>query len=253
MDYKITYDGSKTLFSSKYNQTFHSLQDGALSESLYKHIIPALSIFEYSEELHILDICFGLGYNTFGTIYYVLENKLPIKLTFYSPEFDLELIQSLEFFEYPPEFEKLKKIIFEISKNQYYKDEQFEINLYIGDAREYIKTLDKIDIVFQDAFSSEVNKELWTKEYFCQIARLGNKKSIITTYSIATPVRLSMYENSFHIYEYHSSTKKRSTIASNFELDFSKLKILVDKIDMEKKKINNPNASPLYDERLFIS
>ena len=246
MDYKITNDGSKTLFSSKYNQTFHSMQDGALSEALQKHIVPALGILDNDKELNILDICFGLGYNTFGTIYYVLSNKLDLRVNFFSPEFDEELISSLKDFEYPKEFEPIAHIIKEVAINKYYKDEQFEIQVFIGDAREYIQTLHNIDIVYQDAFSSDTNKELWTKEYFFDISKLVSLRGVVTTYSIATPVRMSLFENNFLIYEYQSNIKKKSTIATNFKLDSQK-NIKFKYIDMDKKKINSPKAKFLSD------
>jgi tRNA U34 5-methylaminomethyl-2-thiouridine-forming methyltransferase MnmC len=246
MDYRITNDGSKTLFSSKYNQTFHSIQDGALSEALHKHILPAFALFEKVEKLHILDICFGLGYNTFGTIYHLLENNLTQKVKFYSPEFDETLISSLKGFEYPEQFSSIKHIINELSENKYYKDEQFEIELYIGDARGYIQQLSQIDIIYQDPFSSDINKELWTKEYFFDIAKICSRRSVITTYSIASPVRMSIYENNFYIYEYQSNTKKKSTIASNFKIE-SDSNIEVKWINMEKKQLNSPNAISLSD------
>ena len=155
-----TIDGSNTLFSTKYNQHFHDLKTGAIKESLNKHVIPALSLKKDSKNLKILDICFGIGYNTFSTIYYILENNLDICLEIYSPELDEELIKSLDRFDFPKEFEKIKHIIDSIAKNFSYEDEKIKINIFIGDAREYIKTLEHIDIIFQDAFSSEVNKEL---------------------------------------------------------------------------------------------
>ena len=34
-----TSDGSNTLFSTKYNQAYHSIKDGAIQESLQKHIL----------------------------------------------------------------------------------------------------------------------------------------------------------------------------------------------------------------------
>ena len=48
------------------------------------------------------------------------------------------------------------------------KMKKSKIEVFIGDARKYIKSLkpNSFDIVFQDAFSSDVNFELWTKEYF---------------------------------------------------------------------------------------
>jgi tRNA U34 5-methylaminomethyl-2-thiouridine-forming methyltransferase MnmC len=247
MDYKITNDGSKTLFSQKYNQTFHSMQDGALSEALHKHIIPAFNILHEAKELNILDICFGLGYNTLATIYYILQNNLKIKVNFFSPEFDGQLVNSLKSFEYPHEFDNIKKIINELSLNKYYKDENFQIEIYIGDAREYIKNLQNIHIVYQDAFSSDTNKELWTKEYFYDINKILTQKAVITTYSIATPVRMSLFENNLYIYEYQSIIKKRSTIATNFKIEESS-NIAIKFIDMEKKKLHSPNAIPLLDD-----
>jgi len=246
MDYKITNDGSKTLFSQKYNQTFHSMQDGALSEALYKHIIPAFDLLYGSKELNIVDICFGLGYNTLATIYYILKNNLNIKVNFFSPEFDEELVNSLKDFEYPNEFNDIKHIIKELSLNKYYKDEQFQIEIHIGDARDYIKNLKNIDIVYQDAFSSDTNRELWTKEYFFDISKMLSQKAVITTYSISTPVRMSLYENNLFLYEYQSIIKKRSTIASNLLLTETN-GIEIKYIDMEKKKLNSPNAISLSD------
>lgn len=245
MDYKLTSDGSNTLYSDKYSQTFHSLQDGAFNESLNKYVIPALKIFANAKELNILDICFGLGYNTLATIYYIKKFNLATKINFFSPELDLQLIESLQYFEYPNEFANILYILKELSINKYYKDNQFTISVFIGDAREYIKDIDSIDIVYQDAFSSETNQELWTKEYFADIAKTLSKKAIIATYSIATPVRMSMYENNLYIYEYQSSVKRRGTIASTFLENNNDLKMKF--IDMEKKKLNSPNCSPLLD------
>lgn len=243
MEYKKTNDGSYTLFSSAYNQNYHSEKDGALSESLHKHVLPAFSIFQNKKQITILDICFGLGYNTLATLFYIDTHHLDMEVKIFSPELDGDLILSLQNFEYPKEFEPYKKIIVELIQNNTYKDEKREITLFIGDARKYIKDLDtKIDIVYQDAFSSDVNYELWTKEYFADIRKLLSDDAIITTYSIATPVRLSMYENDLFIYEYQSIVKKRSTIASCKKLD-NNLKY----IDMEKKKINNPTAKALVD------
>lgn len=240
-NYKIvkSEDGSNTMYSKEYNQHYHSLRDGAINESLYKHIVPAFEYHKQKEELHILDICFGLGYNTFSTIYYVKKEGLSKKLKFYSPELDAKLIKSLEQFEYPKEFDEIKHIIDEVIKTKKYKDESIEIELFIGDALEYIKTLSNIDIVYQDAFSSDVNRELWTKSYFDNIYKTLNEDAVITTYSVATPVRLSMYEAGFFIYEYKSENTRRGTLA------FKSLQDREGFVDMELKKQRNPEAKAL--------
>jgi tRNA U34 5-methylaminomethyl-2-thiouridine-forming methyltransferase MnmC len=245
-NYKETNDGSYTLFSQEYNQSYHSQKDGALSESIYKHIKPAFSILEELEEITILDICFGLGYNTLATLYYLQKNNMNKKIKIFSPELDRGLIDLLKSFKYPKELKEYKVIIEELIKNNKYESDSISIELFIGDAREYIKQIDtKIDIVYQDAFSSDVNKELWTKEYFRDIKKLLNNRAVITTYSIATPVRLSLYENGLEIYEYKSELKRRSTLAVTFDI---KNLLDVKYIDMEQKKKNNPDARPLIDD-----
>lgn len=238
----ITEDGSKTLFSSKYNQNFHDTKTGALKESLTKHVIPALTYHNQKKQLNILDICFGIGYNTFATLYYIHTHNLDIKLNIYSPELDEALVKSLESFDFPPEFDFMKPIIQAISKEQFYEDENLRIEVFIGDARQFIQTSHNLDIVFQDAFSSEVNRELWSVEYFQDLFKACNDDVIMTTYSVATPVRLSMYEAGFEIFEI-KPVKKKQTLAF-------KHKPCIDAkyINMEHKKEVNKEAQAIYDK-----
>ena len=167
-------DGSNTLFSKEFNEPYHSTKDGALHESLEKHVKPALSIHKNKSSLTILDICFGLGYNTLATIYYIKKHNLKTKVHVLSPEFDEELISSLSSFIYPPEFDSLKEIIEAISKEAYYEDAQFKIEVILGDARKTVpKIKEKVDVVYQDAFSPSHNPLLWTKEFFSDIANIS--------------------------------------------------------------------------------
>ncbi|RXJ68000.1 hypothetical protein CRV08_09330 [Halarcobacter ebronensis] len=238
-----TIDGSNTLFSTKYNQHFHDLKTGAIQEALTKHIIPSFEYHKNKKNLKILDICFGIGYNTLSTLYYLQKNNLDIKLEIYSPEFDLELINSLKEFVYPEEFKGLESIIKELLENKRYETETLKIELFIGDAREYIKTLKEIDIVYQDAFSSEVNSELWSVEYFKDIFEATKDDCIVTTYSIATNVRLSLYEAGFEIYEINPKGNRKQTFALKQKKE-SKAKY----IDMELKKQRNKEAKAIYDK-----
>lgn len=238
-----TKDGSNTLFSSRYNQHYHNPDDGAINEALSKHILPTFKFQENKKELKILDICFGIGYNTFSTLNYIIKHKLDKKISIYSPELDGELVRSLAYFEFPKEFEDIKHIIIEVSKNLKYEDENIKIEVNIGDARDYIKSLKKqsFDIIYQDAFSSEVNRELWTKEYFDDIYKLCKKDCVMSTYSVATPIRLSMNEAGFFIYEYRPE-KRKITLATKIKKD-----ILGKYIDMDLKRERNKDAKAIYD------
>ena len=238
-----TKDGSHTLFSQKYNQHYHNPDDGAINESLTKHILPTFKYHENKKELKILDICFGIGYNTFSTIYHIKKNKLNKKVSIYSPELDGNLVSSLQNFDFPKEFDDIKHIIKEVAKNLKYEDEDIKIEVSIGNARKYIKTLEKqsFDIIYQDAFSSEVNVELWTKEYFDDIYKLCNKTCVMSSYSVATPIRLSMNEAGFFIYEYRPE-KRKITLATK-----SKKNVLGKFIDMDLKRQRNKEAKAIYD------
>ena len=238
-------DGTHTLYSKEFDEPYHSTKDGALHESLEKHVKPAFSLKSDKERLTILDICFGLGYNTFATLYYIQKNNLTTKVHILSPEFDEGLVHSLDTFDFPPEFASIKAIISEVSKNLYYEDEQFKIEVLIGDARQSIMGLtplkEKIDIVYQDAFSPAHNPLLWTKEWFTDVRAICNDDAILTTYSTAAAIRLGLYENGFYIFVHRAEMMRYSTVASLGMLED------LEYIDMELKKERNPTARSMRD------
>ena len=124
-------DGSYTAYSKEYDEHYHSTKDGALKESLLKHVIPAYNLTKNVDEINILDICFGLGFNTLCTILFYRENSPQTKLKIYSPELDATLVHSLENFTYPQEFEPLKDIIRTISREGVYEDETLYIEVFL--------------------------------------------------------------------------------------------------------------------------
>jgi tRNA U34 5-methylaminomethyl-2-thiouridine-forming methyltransferase MnmC len=235
-------DGTNTLYSKEFDEPYHSTKDGALHESLEKHVKPSLSLKSQKDNLTILDICFGLGYNTFATLYYIKQNQLKTKIHILSPEFDEVLVRSLNTFDFPPEFESIKDIIKKVSQNLYYEDEQFKIKILLGDARESLPQIkEKIDIVYQDAFSPAHNPLLWTKEWFKDVKDICNDDAILTTYSTAAAIRLGLYENGFYIFVHRAEMMRFSTVASLKMLDS------LEYIDMELKKERNPVAKSLRD------
>ncbi len=241
MNLVSTNDGTNTLYSVQFDECYHSTNDGALSETLQKHIIPAFTLVKPKEKITILDICYGLGYNTLATLYYCKLHKIDSKIEIISPEFDEELVRSLIDFEYPSEFDSLKEIIKELSEKFFYEDWQFKITIIIGDAREQLPKLStKFDIIYQDAFSPKKNPALWSLEYFKLLYKLSSDEVIMTTYSSATPVRMGIWEAGFMLYNPPKSSVRSGTIASK-----SNLKL--ETIDMELKLTRNPNAKSLRD------
>jgi tRNA U34 5-methylaminomethyl-2-thiouridine-forming methyltransferase MnmC len=221
-------DGSWTLYSKEFDECYHSLKDGALKEALHKHVIPAFT-FVSKEHLRILDICFGLGINTLATLYYLHKGSHPVRsVEIFSPEFDEELLRQLPTFSYPKELEPYKEIVKHLIEDKVFKSDNIHIELFVGDAREYVKRLRDIDVVYQDAFSPKKNPLLWTLEYFEDIAKLLTKDGVLTTYSVATPVRLALHRVGLRVYEWEAQGVRRSTVASFSELPLKE-------VDMEAK------------------
>jgi tRNA U34 5-methylaminomethyl-2-thiouridine-forming methyltransferase MnmC len=238
-------DGSFTMFSERFREHYHSTRDGALSESLYKHIIPALSLTT-KNSIQILDISFGLGFNSLTTLYSLWNSKKSVEI--HSPEIDEKLVKSLRDFPYPKIFEPLESIILEIAETGKYESERFKIYVHFKDGREFLKEWNggNFDIVFQDAFSPKNSPEFWTVEYFKEIKRVIACNGILTTYSSATPIRMALFENGFHIYTYEHQKVRSGTIASLNRLEE------LEEIDMERKKVVSTNWKPLRDEDIAI-
>jgi len=241
----LSDDGSYTAYSKEYDEHYHSTKDGALHESLTKHILPAYKHLSQKDEITVLDICYGLGFNTLATILYYKENAPQKRLNIYSPELDATLVKSLANFTYPKEFDALREIINALSTDGYYKDEILYVEVFLGDAREYVKRFEnKFDIVYQDAFSPSTNPILWTKEYFSDVRKAIKEEGILTTYSIALKSRLALYENGFNIYLNEGKNFRASTVASP-----SKLRD-VEAINMQHKIACNPTVTSLRDEEI---
>lgn len=181
----ITDDGSVTFHSSEYDETYHSVS-GALTEADKKH--SEVCSISSREEADILDICFGLGYNSAAAIDAFKGKRLRITgLEKYKGIID-EITRMVNSGEYPF---KCKDIMKDVAATESYYDDVLNIRLVMGDARETIKSLTRasFDCVFLDPFSPKKCPELWTKEFFSEIYRVLRKKGIVTTYSCARKVR----------------------------------------------------------------
>ena len=239
-------DGSYTAYSKEYGEHYHSTKDGALKESYQKHVIPAFNAMTNKNEVTILDICYGLGFNALCSLLYYKTNAPHVKLNIYSPELDSELVKSLKNFTYPKEFDKFREIILKLSEDGVYEDENFYMEIFLGDAREYVRRFEnKFDIVYQDAFSPSANPLLWTREYFRDIKNAMKQDGILTTYSIALKTRLALHENGYKVYVNSEEGIRDSTIASCLELQNFKL------VDVEHKSFCNPDTQSLRDDDAF--
>ncbi len=84
----LTDDGSIGLYSEDFSDVFHS-RTGALSEAYEKFVLPADidSVIKKYDEINLLDICYGIGYNSKAFLNYIIKNNFYYK-NFKEDKFD---------------------------------------------------------------------------------------------------------------------------------------------------------------------
>jgi tRNA U34 5-methylaminomethyl-2-thiouridine-forming methyltransferase MnmC len=208
-----TADNSVTLLNERFNESYHSQSEGALRETREKHVRPALRYAAASEKIRVLDICFGLGYNSLCAI-----DEFCGQIEIVSPEIDRELIAYLPNLPYPEELSRYRPIVEKLSSDQRYEDDRLNVEILIGDAAEITQKLEGgCDIIFQDPFSVNKNPQLWSDGFFADLYRLLKDTGVLTTYSASHLVRARMKNAGFLLYAHPfapESGLRKGTIAS---------------------------------------
>ena len=198
----LTQDGSISLRSLLFEENFHSLE-GALKETETKFITPSdLKRFK-DKSLSVLDICFGLGYNSAS-----LFDKL-IKQNSYLSWYALEIDKKpLEYTLKNESFHKLwhpkvLKIFKSIYQNYFFKDRFFDCNIFWGEAREKINLIPsgiKFDLIYLDGFSPQKCPQLWTIEFLSKVIQNLNPEGYLITYSSSAAVRNTLRNLNLNIF-----------------------------------------------------
>ncbi len=188
-----TCDGSTSFYDSEFDESHHS-KSGALEEADKKYA--KVCGIEKRKSVSILDICFGLGYNTAAAIDSFKGDQMSVTaLEIYDGIVD-EIWRMGD--EYPF---KCKEKMQELARNKLYQDDKIQMKLIMGDAKRTIIDLkdNQFDVVFLDPFSPKKCPDLWTEEFFKEIFRVVKKNAIIATYSCARIVRDNLKAAGFEV------------------------------------------------------
>ena len=200
----VTEDGSATFFSQDFGQCYHSMS-GAREEAREKYAAPGFLFLEekIAGSLDILDIGFGLGYNTMETLRYFLARKKELAVRITALEYaaaPLEKLRDLHGRDPHPQIRKLaNSIAGPDTGNSIHSSGNISLNLLRGDARETVRTLsgERFDLALLDGFSTKTNPELWTADFFACIRKLLRPHGALLTYSAAYPVISGLEEAGF--------------------------------------------------------
>ncbi len=191
----LTKDNSPTFHSSEYDETYHSTS-GALEEANKKYS-DVVGIEKY-DSVSVLDLCFGLGYNTAAALDKFTGSRMTVVgLESYQGIVD-EIINLCDSGEYPFQCEYAME---HVAREGRYSDKTVSVELKMGDARETIKELkdSSFDVVFHDPFSPQKCPELWTEEFFKEVYRVMKKGGKLATYSCARVVRDNLKAAGFEV------------------------------------------------------
>ena len=258
----LTKDGSYSLRSLFFHENFHSLL-GALEETKLKFTATSnLQRFK-GKSLNVLDICFGLGYNSASLLNELIKQKSYLNL--YALEIDKN---PLEYSLRNESFLKLwapkVKTIFEsLYRKDYFEDQFFKCSVLWGDAREKINIIPssvKFDLIYLDGFSPQKCPQLWTIEFLSKVTEKLNYQGYLITYSSSAAVRKTLRNLGLEIFTIKPSFKNRTfwsqgTVAIakfdknkfNPNLNFEKLSV------MEEEHLLTKAGIPYRDQNLNSS
>ncbi len=200
----ITDDGSYTFFSAEFGQTFHS-KYGAKAESIYKFSIPTLLAAKARRgHLKILDICYGLGYNTAAALATIWQANPNCHIEIIALELDRTVPiaaidrQLLADWAIP-----IPQVLTRLAQEERIEIDRLTARLIFGDARQTIAGVNaqnfQADAIFLDPFSPLCCPQLWTVEFIDRVAKCCAPDGRIATYSCAAAVRTALRDAGLHV------------------------------------------------------
>jgi tRNA U34 5-methylaminomethyl-2-thiouridine-forming methyltransferase MnmC len=196
---QTTQDGSATFFSTEFGESFHSNQ-GAKSEAFQKFAQATdLATQALQPSIKLLDVCYGLGYNTAAALETIWQVNPDCQIELYGLEIDptvpLGAIALLSVWSSP-----VQSILTTIAQTHQYQDSRLTACLCIGDARQTVQTLSvQADAIFFDPFSPRRCPQLWSVEFFRAVAQRLASTGKLATYSRAAATRAALRSAGFHI------------------------------------------------------
>ena len=243
----LTKDGSYSLRSVFFQENFHS-HFGALEETKIKFTDPSdLQRFK-DKSLSVLDICFGLGYNSAALLNELIEEKSYLNL--YALEIDKKPLEySLRNKSVLKHWDQKVKLILEsMYRKNYFEDQFFKCRILWGDAREKINIIpsaNKFDLIYLDGFSPQKCPQVWTIEFLSKVTEKLNPQGYLITYSSSAAVRKTLRNLGLEIF-----TIKPSLNEGTF---WSQGTVAIAKFDKNKFKPNSnlKKLSEMEEEHLL--
>jgi tRNA U34 5-methylaminomethyl-2-thiouridine-forming methyltransferase MnmC len=197
-DTRETDDGSLTFFSSEFGETFHS-KFGAKKEAeiVYVEGCQLSEKAQTQSALKIIDICYGLGYNTAAALDSIWTTNPNCHVEIIALELDQRVpLQALDNQLLNYWSTDIVKLLTDLVITKSISNKNLQAQLFIEDARITIQKLAaknlQADAIFLDPFSPPQCPQLWTVEFLNLVANCLNSEGIIATYSGSAAIRTAL-------------------------------------------------------------
>ncbi len=197
----LTQDGSPTRYHPVYDEHYHSLS-GAHLEARLRYVIPSrvIETARSRGQVKILDVGFGLGTNLAWAIHEIQKEAPGAAIEIITMERELLPIEVLlQHFRALPET-RLLVILKGLIEHGQWHEKNLKLELVLGEAQQQITRLEgRWDAVFFDPFSPSRNPAPWKRDFLAAIWERMAEGGILTTYSSARSVRLSLLQAGWQI------------------------------------------------------
>jgi len=209
----LSQDGSHTLYSSRFGEHYHSTF-GAIQESNHIFIEAALkSITSGIKSVNLFEVGFGTGLNALLAYRYAEQYK--VKINYVSVEAFPLSDDTVKQLNYPSLLGIAPSILMKmhsvkssrIDISTFFKITVFDVQLH-----EHQLHNDYYDVVFFDAFSPEVQPEMWSEKVFNDIFGSMSGGGVLTTYSCKGIVKRALKAAGFYIEKLPGPPGKREFI-----------------------------------------
>lgn len=197
----LCLDGSDTLYSEKFKQHYHN-PNGAIAES--RHLFfdtPGLkNRLEKSDNYQFFELGFGTGLNLLLLIEMASKLDPMPEIHYRTVEAYPLTLESVMKLNYPekidlPNTAEILACTFRDLKpgfNEFVFKKNIHVELYCGPFEIIPAPDQKLQSIFFDPFSTEVNPELWTDDVFRKLLSWSDEDVILSTYGAASSARAAM-------------------------------------------------------------
>lgn len=194
---QATADGSYTFFSAEFRESFHS-HYGARTEAIQKFVVPTrLTAVARLARVRLLDICYGLGYNTAAALEQIWTVNPNCLVEWVGLELDPTVALGAHAHHLLDSWQSpIPQLLAQLASTHFLQTERLQAQLPIGDARQTIVQVYnsgfRADAIFLDPFSPPHCPGLWTVEFLDLVAKCLGPSGKLATYSSAAAVRKAL-------------------------------------------------------------